>query len=193
MFKGQYGNYLIDFLETINKPIAITFHSVIQKPSADLKAFVRLITLYTNLIFVMTRKSKEILINDYEIPNNNIIFIPHGTHIVKFESPHKVKQKYNLEDRTVLSTFGLLSPGKSIETALNALPGIVNHTPNVLYLIIGKTHPNSIENEIDTYRVSLENLVKSLKLEKHVQFVNSYLEINELLDYLKATDIYLFT
>ncbi|PTL99506.1 MAG: glycosyl transferase family 1, partial [Bacteroidetes bacterium] len=107
--------------------------------------------------------------------------------------PNEIKKQFNIENRTILSTFGLLSAGKSIETALKALPTIIKHTPNVLYLVIGKTHPNSIQNNTDTYRNYLEELVVELNLENHVLFINRYLEIEELLNYLKATDVYLFT
>ncbi len=193
LFGGSYGNYLITFLETIKKPVAFTFHSVIPKPNDELKLLVNTLISKSKLVFVMTKQSQKILIDDYGINKNLIIYMPHGTHIVNYESPNLIKEKFNLKNRVILSTFGLLSPGKSIETALNALPSIIKHTPNVLYLIIGKTHPNSIQNNIDTYRNYLEELVVDLNLKNNVLFIDKYLEINELLDYLKATDIYLFT
>lgn len=193
LFGGSYGNYLITFLETIKKPVAFTFHSIIPKPNDELKLLVNTLISKSKLVFVMTKQSQKILIEDYGINKNLIIYMPHGTHIVNYESPNLIKEKFNLENRIILSTFGLLSPGKSIETALNALPSIIKHTPNVLYLIIGKTHPNSVQNNIDTYRNYLEELVIDLNIKNNVLFIDKYLEINELLAYLKATDIYLFT
>jgi len=193
LFGGSYGNYLITFLETLNKPVTFTFHSVIPKPNNELKLLVNTLISNSNLVFVMTKKSQKILMEDYGILESLIVYIPHGTHIVNWENSNEIKKQFNLENRTILSTFGLLSHGKSIETALKALPDIIEHTSNVLYLIIGKTHPNSIKNNTDTYRNYLEELVKELQLKNHVRFINDYLEINELLDYLKATDIYLFT
>jgi hypothetical protein len=145
------------------------------------------------VIFVMTKKSQLILNEDYAIENTKITYVPHGTHIVNYVEPSEIKKKFNLENHIVLSTFGLLSSGKNIETALKALPEIITKTPNVLYLVIGKSHPNTIKNGTDDYRDFLKNIVQLYKLQDHVRFIDRYLEINELLDYLKATDLYLFT
>jgi len=193
LFGGSYGNYLLYFLTTLKKPIAFTFHSIFPNPENDLKAFVKLLASYANIIFVMTKQSQRILQNVYKINKNIISYVPHGTHIVSYEETIEVKKKFNFENRMLLSTFGLLGSGKSIETALMALPEIIEHTPNVLYLIIGKTHPNTIIDGIDEYRNYLQKIVKEKKLNDHVLFIDHYLEIQELLEYLKATDIYLFT
>ena len=193
LFGGTYGNYILNFLDTIKKPVAITFHSVIPNPDSELKSFVKLLTSYVKLIFVMTKKSQSILTEDYATENAKITYIPHGTHIVNYAEPSETKKKFNLENRTILSTFGLLSSGKNIETALKALPAIIEQTPNVLYLVIGKSHPNTIKNGTDDYREYLRNIVEMYNLNNHVEFIDRYLEINELLDYLKATDLYLFT
>lgn len=193
LFSGNYGDYILDFLNAIKKPVTFTFHSVIPNPNNDLKTFVKLLLSYSNSVFVMTNKSKEILIDDYEIDEKIITYVPHGTHIVVYETPAQAKEKLNIQDRLVLSTFGLLGEGKNIETGLQALPKIIEKAPNALYLIIGKTHPNLIKDGVDTYRDKLEAIVSDLKLEKNVRFINQYLDTDELLDYLKATDIYMFT
>ncbi|KAF2511463.1 glycosyltransferase [Flavobacterium zhairuonense] len=193
LFGGNYGDHLLDFLNAIKKPVTFTFHSVIPNPNNELKTFVKLLLKYSNSVFVMTNKSKEILMNDYGIKEEIITTMHHGTHIVVYETPHLAKAKYNIQDRLVLSTFGLLGEGKNIETGLHALAKIIEKEPNVLYLIIGRTHPNLIVDGVDAYRDKLESIVKELNLENNVQFINEYLDTNELLDYLKATDIYLFT
>ena len=193
LFGGQYGDYILDFLKELKKPVAYTFHTVLPNPNPDLKAVVQLLCSYSKAIFVMTNKSKSILIEDYNILVDDISLVPHGTHLVDYETTEKAKKKFDFEDRIVLSTFGLLGEGKSIETGLRALPKIVEKFPNVLYLILGKTHPNTIINNVDVYRNSLEAIVAELNLENNVRFVNEYLEVNQLLDYLKATDVYLFT
>ncbi|MBE9490391.1 MAG: glycosyltransferase, partial [Bacteroidetes bacterium] len=193
LFGGTYGSFLLDFLGVIKKPVAFTFHSVTPNPNNELRSVVRMLISYANSVFVMTNKSQKILIEDYKIEKEIITYVPHGTHIVSYENPTKAKQKFNLKNNKVLSTFGLLGSGKSIETALKALPEIIKHTPNVLYLVIGKTHPNNIKNNVDKYRNYLELLVEELGIKNYVHFINRYIEINELLDYLKATDVYLFT
>lgn len=193
LFGGNYGDYLLDFLNVIKKPLTYTFHSVIQNPNNELKTFVKLLLSYSNSVFVMTNQSKEILMRDYDIAEEIITCVPHGTHIVIYETPDQAKQKFDIQNRKVLSTFGLLGEGKNIETGLQALPKIIEKEPGVLYLIIGKTHPNLIHDGVDAYRDKLEGIVKDLKLENNVRFINEYLDTNELLDYLKATDVYLFT
>jgi glycosyltransferase involved in cell wall biosynthesis len=193
LFGGNYGDYLFHFLNTIDKPIAYTFHTVLPNPNSDLKSVVKLLCSYSEVIFVMTMKSKEILVDDYGIAENHISVVPHGTHLVDYEPAKLVKKKFGLEGKLVLSTFGLLSEGKSIETGIKAMVKIVQQFPNVCYLILGKTHPNTIVDGEDYYRNQLESLVKSEGLEDNVQFVNAYLKTEELLNYLKATDVYLFT
>ncbi|MFH6998619.1 glycosyltransferase [Flavobacterium sp. FlaQc-57] len=193
LFGGNYGDYLLDFLNVIKKPLTYTFHSVIPNPNNELKTFVKLLLSYSNSVFVMTNQSKEILINDYGIKDEIITCMPHGTHIVIYETPDQAKQKFDIQDRKVLATFGLLGEGKNIETGLQALPKIIEKEPNVLYLIIGKTHPNLIVDGVDAYRDKLEAIVEDLNLKDNVRFINQYLDTEELLDYLKATDIYLFT
>ncbi|PTS93565.1 glycosyl transferase family 1, partial [Flavobacterium sp. HMWF030] len=193
LFGGNYGDYLLDFLNVIKKPLTYTFHSVIPNPNNELRTFVKLLLSYSNSVFVMTNQSKEILINDYGIEKEIITCVPHGTHIVIYETPDQAKLKFDIQDRKVLSTFGLLGEGKNIETGLQALPKIIKKEPNVLYLIIGKTHPNLIIDGVDAYRDKLEALVEDLDLKDNVRFINQYLDTNELLDYLKATDVYLFT
>lgn len=193
LFSGNYGDYLLDFLNVIKKPVTYTFHSVIPNPNNELKTFVKLLLSYSNSVFVMTNRSKEILIKDYDINEEIITCVPHGTHIVVYEAPQNAKEKLNIGDRIVLSTFGLLGEGKNIETGLQALPKIVEKAPNALYLIIGKTHPNLIKDGVDTYRTKLESIVEELNLQNNVRFINEYLDTDQLLEYLKATDIYMFT
>ncbi|WP_264538085.1 glycosyltransferase [Flavobacterium sp. N1736] len=193
LFGGNYGDHLLDFLNVIKKPVTFTFHTVLPNPNNELKTFVKLLLSYSNSVFVMTKRSEEILINDYNIQEQTITTISHGTHVVVYEAPETAKVKFGMEDRKVLSTFGLLGEGKNIETGLRALRKIVENTPNALYLIIGRTHPNLIIDGVDTYREKLEGIVNELDLHDNVRFINQYLETEELLDYLKATDIYLFT
>ncbi|RED22436.1 glycosyltransferase involved in cell wall biosynthesis [Flavobacterium cutihirudinis] len=193
LFGGPYGNYLLNFLNEIKKPVTFTFHSVIPNPNEELKSFVQLLMSYSNSAFVMTNQSKEILINDYNIPAEAITMVSHGTHIVIYETPEQAKARFGIKNKIVLSTFGLLGEGKNIETGLQALAEIIKTEPDVLYQIIGRTHPNLIIDGVDAYRNKLEALVEELNLHNNVRFINEYLNTDELLNYLKATDIYLFT
>jgi len=181
------------FLLTLSKPVIIAFHTVLPRPDDKLKSKVRRMEQACNSIVVMTRTSANILVDDYDLSPKKITVIPHGTHLVPHLSEKFLKEKYGLKDRKVLTTFGLLSSGKSIETTLDALPSIVKNCPEVVFLVMGKTHPEVVQQEGEKYREMLEQKVKQLSLEDHVQFINKYLALPELLEYLQATDIYLFT
>jgi glycosyltransferase involved in cell wall biosynthesis len=184
---------LLHFLNQLNKSILVVFHTVLPRPDENLQQNVQEIAKVADGIIVMTQSSSTILENDYQINKNKISVIPHGTHLVEHTSKLILKRKYNLINKKVLSTFGLLSAGKSIETTLDALPLIVKENPKVVFLIIGKTHPTVVNNEGELYREMLELKIKTLHLEHNVRFVNEYLPLDTLLEYLQLTDIYLFT
>jgi len=183
----------LDFLNRINKPLIITFHTVLSEPNDALKKKVSDITKACDSVVVMTKNSAEILENEYDVPSEKTWVISHGIHLVPHLGKALLKKKYGLSGRKVLSTFGLISSGKSIETTLDALPGIVTNNPSVIFLVIGKTHPSVVKHEGEQYRRMLEAKVADLSLEKHVKFINAYLPLPELLEYLQLTDIYLFT
>ncbi len=193
LFSGHCGDYYIQLLSLINKPVITTFHTVLPSPDMKRRNVVRAIAALTDKIIVMTETSATILRDDYDVSPEKIQVIHHGTHLVKSLNQPKKNSKYYLGDRIVLTTFGLLNSGKSIETALEALPAIIDKFPNVLYLIIGKTHPNIKMDEGECYRNFLESKVIELGLQGHVKFINKYLSLNELLTYLQRTNIYLFT
>ena len=193
LFSGECGEDVIELLYTLQKPVFTTLHTILPEPGEKRLSVIQAIAHLSKKITVMTQNSANILMNEYHIDANKIAVIPHGTHPVPWRGKEEMKRKYNLTDRLVLSTFGLISSNKSIETALHALPEIKNKFPNVLYLILGITHPGVVKHEGEKYRESLEQIVKDLGLENNVQFVNRYLTKEELLDYLRLTDIYLFT
>ncbi len=169
---GFFANNESDFmslLKSINVPLVIGFHTVIPNPDEHLKATVQQISSFASAIIVMTKSSSGILIKDYNINKSKIEVISHGTHLVQHVDKQLLKNKYQLTDKTVLSTFGLLSSGKSIETTLEALPAIIREHPEVVFLIIGKTHPSVLKHEGEHYRNSLEAKVKELQLEDHVK------------------------
>jgi len=191
-FSNRESNF-IEFLKSITKPIVIVFHTVLPNPSENLKIKVDQIANQAVSIIVMTDSSSSILLNQYNIPASKINIISHGTHLVPQLDKKLLKEKYNLIDKKVLATFGLLSEGKNIETTLDALPAIKQKNPKVVFLIIGKTHPSVHKNEGEKYRNFLKEKIKKLELEDNVRFVNSFLSLDNLLEYLQLTDIYLFT
>jgi glycosyltransferase involved in cell wall biosynthesis len=192
LFGGDYGNYLLSFLLAINKPIATVFHTVLPGPNDKLKKIVQAIIDLSNKIVVLTKKSQEILIQDYDCQESKLRIIPHGTHMVLWNQKDKLKKEYHYPDKIVLSTFGLISDNKNIETVLYALPDIIAKHPEVIYLVIGKTHPEIFKKEGEKYRSMLIETTKKLKIENNVFFVNEFLELDQLLNYLILSDIYLF-
>jgi len=186
-------NEFNDFISQIKKPLAIVFHTVLPRPDEVFKQKVQHLLDYADGIIVMTNGAGEILERDYRVDSAKISVIPHGTHLVPYLDKKVLKEKYGLKGRKVLSTFGLLSSGKSIETTLDALPGIVKTTPETMFLIIGKTHPTVALQEGEKYRESLHKKIIDLNLQNNVRFINKYLPLEELLEYLQLTDIYLFT
>lgn len=191
-FKVQEQTFL-QFLYELSKPIIIVFHTVLLHPDEQLKSKIKNIAAACKSIIVMTHNSADILTNDYGLPQQKISVIAHGTHLVPHLSEKFLKLKYGLKDRKVLTTFGLLSSGKSIETTIEALPIIVKQCPKVVFLIIGKTHPEVVKMEGEKYREMLEQKVKHYALQDHVKFINNYLALPDLLEYLQLTDVYLFT
>jgi len=181
------------FYTHISKPIVFVFHTVLPRPNDELKLKVQDMAANAASVIVMTENAACILNEDYGILSTKISVIQHGTHLVAPLERKKLKKEYKLDHRKVLSTFGLLGSSKSIETTLKALPAIIKVYPEVLFLILGKTHPSIVKHEGEKYREMLEAKVIELKLEQHVRFVNEYLQLPVLLDYLQLSDIYLFT
>ncbi len=193
LFGGSYGSYIIPFLETIQKPVVVTFHSVLPSPDKLRKKVIRFIAAKSSAIIVMAKRGVEILEKDYGISKNKIYVIPHGTPNVPFVPSSSFKKKLNLENKTVLSTFGLLSRGKGIEYMIKSLPSLIKKYPNLLYIVIGETHPMVRKQEGESYRNGLLKLVEKLGLNNNVKFYNKYLTLNEIIEYLLATDIYICT
>ena len=192
LFKNNDDDF-ITFLQQLKKPVIIAFHTVLPNPEELLKKLIKNIDSLVQSIIVMTNSSAKILTNDYCINPTKITIIPHGTHLVEHLDKTLLKEKYNLSGRIVLATFGLLSSGKCIETTISALRIIVKRHPNVLFLIIGKTHPTVIKEEGERYRDTLEVKIKKMNLQNNVKFINQYVPLADLLKYLQLTDIYLFT
>ena len=199
LFQHEFGFYegkeeaFLQFLNIIDKPEIVVFHTVIPHPDEVLRNLVINMAKAVDSIVVMTQNAAKILVSEYGTEGEKITVIPHGTHLVQHLGKNFLKEKYRLHGKKVLSTFGLLSSGKSIETTLDALPEIIKTNPEVVFLIIGKTHPMVIKWEGEKYRNMLEDKVAELNLSHHVRFINNFLALPDLLELLQLTDIYLFT
>jgi len=192
LFGGDQGEYLIFFLELLKKPCVVTMHTTLPRPEEKMKKITKTISEKCDAIVVMNHTAKNILHEIYGVKKNKIHLIPHGVFHVPFPSKTKAKKSLNLNDRFVISTFGMISRDKGIEYAIQALPEVVKQHPNILYLVIGATHPLILKREGEKYRNRLIKMVNQLGLEEYVKFYNRYLEEWEITEFLKATDIYIY-
>jgi len=191
IFGGANGNYLLEFLKYLKKPAVITLHTVLPNPSFEMRETLRKIGEFSHTLVVMTKKGRELLTEYYGISRRKIEIIYHGVPFVFLRPTQFAKDKLSLKGKFILSTFGLLSRGKGLEYVIYALSQIVKKYPDVLYLIIGATHPNVKKNEGESYREFLKKEAVKLGIAKNVRFYNKFLEIKELLVFLEATDIYI--
>jgi len=191
IFGGEYGEYLLEFLERIKKPCVTTFHTVLPNPPQKMREIVRKISEKSSYIVVMTNLGKELLHDYYGIAKRKIELIYHGVPFAYLRPTNYFKEKLNLDNKTIISTFGLISRGKGLEYVIYSLPEILKEFPDVMYLIIGATHPNILKQEGESYREFLIKESERLGVSENVKFINKFLTIEELLDYLGATDIYI--
>lgn len=191
IFGGDYGIYLIDFLKHLNKPKIITFHSILPEPERERVRVVRKIAANVDEIVVMTSSGVDILKNKYGLNENMIKVIPHGIPAVDFEKQSNMKKQLGYEGKIVLMSFGMMNSGKGYEYVIEALPELVKKFPNLIYLIIGATHPVVRKNEGESYRNFLDKRIKDLGMQNNVKFYNKYVTNAEIIQYLKATDVYI--
>jgi glycosyltransferase involved in cell wall biosynthesis len=188
---GHFTDYLAGFLERLTKPVVTTLHTVLPHPPPDLRQAIRRLHAHSSAVVTMVHQAHRILAQDYNLSTQTLHTIPHGVPEAPWVPPARAKKALGLEQYTILSTFGLLSRGKGIEYAIRALPDVLQRHPEVLYLVLGATHPEIRRREGEGYRQMLLDLVEELHLEQSVRFVNRYLTQQELVSYLQATDIYL--
>jgi len=193
IFGGKNGAHLLLFLEKLQKPVVTTLHTVLPSPDERMRNIVQTIMKYSKGIIVMTHSSKEILVRDYGLDSDRVQVIPHGIHNISYRTNKHAKSILGISHKLTLSTFGFLNPGKGIEYVIDALPPVVAKFPNVRFLVAGVTHPVVLEQEGENYRNFLIKKVYELGLNDYVSFYNTYLNLNDLLGFLEATDVYLST
>ena len=191
IFGGKDGVHIIHMLKNLKIPTIITLHTVLSKPSGEQRAIIQELAKYSQKFVVMAHKAKEILNDIYKIPNSMISIIAHGIPDIPFVDPYFYKDKFGLEDKRVILTFGLIGPSKGIEFMIEALPKIIKKHNNTIYIILGVTHPSLLRTHGEEYRHFLLRKVKNLDLEDYVQFHNKFVDIEILTEYLIATDIYM--
>ncbi len=190
IFGGQSGVYILPLLHRLVIPLIVTLHTILKTPSYNERAVLKEICKMACKIVVMSHKAIEFLTTIYDVPKEKIALIEHGVPDIHF-SPEKSKKEFKLERKKVLLTFGFIGRSKGIETVIKALPEVVKKYPEVIYIVLGKTHPNVLRHSGEEYRIFLLRLVKNLHLENHIVFLNEFIDEQDLFKYLYACDIYI--
>ncbi|TWU25226.1 GDP-mannose-dependent alpha-(1-6)-phosphatidylinositol monomannoside mannosyltransferase [Novipirellula galeiformis] len=191
IYGGPCGSHVLALLHDLRMPVVTTLHTVLSEPSQTQRAVMtQLIRLSTRLV-VMTERCRQTLINTYSIDRAKVDLIAHGIPTVPDTDQKVLKEQFNVEDKAVALTFGLLSPGKGIEYVLQAIPEIVAQFPDFIYLVLGATHPSLIREQGERYRIGLERMAKELGITKHVSFYNRFVELEELTEFIGAADLYI--
>ena len=193
LYGGECGEYILGFLALLEKPFIVRFHTVLPATVAKRLTVVQKIGLLAEKVIVMTKHSARLLQEEYGLPAEKIIIIPHGTHENSLSGVEELKRKYKLNGKKVFITFGLLSPNKGIERGILAMKEISAAFPEAIYVVLGQTHPNLLEQEGEKYRDYLQQLVADNNLTDSVRLVNEYVPTLKLMEYLTLADIYLFT
>jgi glycosyltransferase involved in cell wall biosynthesis len=190
IFGGEAGRHIGQLLSRLDMPVVTTLHTVLAEPTPAQRAAMNQLIEHSAKIVVMAEKGRELLRSVHGAPARMIEVIPHGIPDRPFADSSHAKGAFGLEGKTVILTFGLLSPNKGIETMIDAMPGIVAACPNAVYVVLGATHPNLVRDQGETHRDSLVARVRELGLEDHVVFFNQYVELDKLLDFIAMSDVY---
>jgi glycosyltransferase involved in cell wall biosynthesis len=191
IYGGLAGGHILALLRELRMPVVTTLHTVLREPGADQRRVMQeLISLSTRVV-VMADRGRQMLQDIYRAPAAKIDVIAHGIPDVGFVDPTYFKDQFGVEGKVVLLTFGLLSPNKGIEYVLKALPRILEEFPNVVYIVLGATHPNELREHGEAYRVGLEMLAKKSRIEKNIIFYNDFVDLENLKEFIGAADLYI--
>ena len=190
IYGGRSGSHVLAILRAVDLPVVTTLHTILEEPAPDQRRVMDEIVRQSERLVVMTERGRTILREVYGAPAARIDLIAHGIPDTPFVEPSSLKDQFGVEGKKVLLTFGLLSPGKGIEYVIRALPEITRQHPDLIYIVLGATHPNLLRAEGEAYRLSLERLAEKLGVTQQVAFYNRFVELEELEQFLGAADIY---
>lgn len=191
IFGGKAGSHIIALLRELRMPVVTTLHTILREPNPEQRQVLEKVADLSDRLVVMSAKGSEFLQNIYKVPVTKIDLIHHGIPDVPFVDPNFNKDIFGVEGKTVLLSFGLLSPSKGIENVISAMPNILKKHPNVVYIILGETHPHVKRHEGESYRLSLQLLAKENGVEGQVIFYNRFVSIDELIQFIGVADIYI--
>jgi glycosyltransferase involved in cell wall biosynthesis len=190
IYGGPAGSHLLTLLRDLRMPVVTTLHTLLVDPDHQQREVMNELATRSTRLVVMARKGLEILEDVYGVAADKVDIIPHGIPDIPFVESSFYKEQFGVEGRSVLLTFGLLSPGKGIETVIQALPGVIKRHPEVVYLVLGATHPHLLAREGESYRLRLERMAEESGVKDHIIFYNRYVSLEDLKEFIGATDIY---
>lgn len=191
IFGGESGLYILPLIARLNKPLITILHTVLKSPTFIQQTIIREIAKHSSKLVVMSQKAIDFLTTIYNIPLDQIQLIEHGVPDLEKSDYNPIKNTFPFKNKRVLFTFGLISRNKGLETVVQALPKIVEQNPDVVYVVLGNTHPGVLKNSGEEYKDNLSRLAKRLNVEKHLIFINKFVSELELFNYLTAADIYI--
>lgn len=191
IFGGKAGSHILALLRELRMPIVTTLHTILRDPDPDQQRVLKEVATLSDRLVVMSKRGADFLEEIYRVSPDKIDLIPHGIPDMPFIDPSFHKDLFGVEGKTVLLSFGLLSANKGIENVIAALPAILARYPNVVYIILGATHPHVKQSDGETYRLSLQWLAQEKGVEDHVVFYNRFVSLEELVEFIGAADIYI--
>src|SRR5476651_796495 len=191
IYGGPAGSFILALLRDLRIPVVTTLHTILQNPSAHQRRVLQEMSILSARLVVMSERGSKMLREIYGVPGEKIDLIPHGIPDMPFVDSNFYKDQFGVEGKHVLLTFGLLSPNKGIENVLRALPEVIKKFPNLVYIILGATHPNLVREHGEAYRLSLERMAQDLGIKRHVSFYNRFVDFEELKAFLGVADIYI--
>jgi glycosyltransferase involved in cell wall biosynthesis len=191
IFGGPAGSHILGLLRRLKMPVITTLHTVLREPSHDQRLVMEEIAAISDRLIVMSELSSQFLQEIFQVAGNKIDMVPHGVPDLPFLDPNFYKDRFGVEGKAVLLTFGLLSPNKGIENVIQALPHILSKHKNVVYMVAGATHPHILRREGDQYRAYLQALAKEVGVESNVIFHNRFVSPEEMIEFIGAADIYI--
>lgn len=190
IFGGDAGSHILELLNRLTVPVVTTLHTVLPAPAPAQRNVMGRVIARSTKVVVMAEKGRELLRSVYAVPPQKIEVIPHGIPDFPFQEPQHAKAKLGFSGKSVILTFGLLSSSKGIETVIDAMPGIISSCPNAVYVILGATHPNLVRDQGEAYRESLAERVRELGIKNHVVFIDQFVDLAMLLDFISMCDVY---
>ena len=191
IYGGDCGEHVVEMLREVKMPVVTTLHTILTDPNPTQRRVMNELAHLSDRLVTMTQKGVQLLKDVYGLPEEKIDLIPHGIPDVAFVDPNYYKDKFGVEGKKVLLTFGLLSPGKGIEDVISALPAVLAKHPDVVYIVLGATHPHVLKHEGEAYRNRLKEMARSLGVENAVRFFNQFVSLDDLKEFIGAADIYI--